>query len=286
MTRQEFLEYAAKQSYYNNKELTQYNIDNLQEKLGSNSDFIFNFLCRDGFNGELSIVRLEDNGFDWLHFIFTARSKETFYWEDIEQFVAAVVSISIYNCQAEEFYRSQDGRFWDENHKLRFETEEELFDYLVTVKYEHHPSISEKTYEMLRHFGWHKGRCIDTTEFEKELKNQGIILSQIQLDTIREFSGLEFSFSRCHDNFKFYSQNQMIEMLNNNSLEFTSEVYDCTQTRLLGRNVLEFGANDMQILSISERGEIFLDGISPFFRNALEYIHQNCRNLDKDVKWL
>ncbi len=265
MTRKEFLEFASKQnSFSTNKELAQYSIEKIKEKLGNHSNFICDFLFRDGFDGELYITRLENNGLDWLYIVISARINKIFFWEDIGQYVAAVVSISIYNCQAEEIYLSQDRRFWDENHKLKFKTEEELFDYLMTVKYDQHPSISEKTYEMLRHFGWYEGRRVDTTGFEKELKKRGIILSQIQLDSIREFGGLEFSFSRQNDYHKFYSPKDMIRKLHNNDLQFTCDAYNWNQTQLLGRNVLEFGTNAMQILSISESGQIFADGISPF----------------------
>lgn len=285
MTRKEFLEYAAKQQSCNHRELSQYSIENIRKKLSS-SDFIFDFLFRGGFKGDLSIVRLEDNGFDWLHIVISARSNETFYWEDIGQFVAVVVSIAIYNCQAERIFLSQDGRFWDEKHKIKFETEEELFDYLATVKYDQHLFISEKTYEMLRHFGWHNGRCVDTTELEKELESHEIILSQIQLDAIREFGGLEFSFSQQHDYQIFYSPIYMIEKLHNDDLQFVRDAYNWNQTQLLGKNVLEFGSNDMQFLSISERGQIFLDGFQPFCRNTLEYIHHVCQKLGDDVAWL
>lgn len=286
MTRKEFLEYAAKQSNYTNKELAKYSIENIREKLGNNSDFIFDFLFRDGLKGDLSIVRLEDNGLDWLHIIISARANETFYWEDIGQFVAAIVGIAVYNCLAEKIYLSQDGRFWDENHQLKFETEEELFDYLTTVEYDQNSIISEKTYEMLSHFGWYKGRCVDTTELEKELKSHEIFLSQIQLDAIREFGGLVFKFSRQHDYQEFYSPEKMIRRLHDNDLQFTRDAYDWNQTQLLGRNVLEFGTNDMQILSISESGQIFVDGIMPFCRNTLEYIHDVCQCLGADVRWL
>lgn len=286
MTRKEFLEYAVKQQNFNNRELAQYSIEKIQKKLGNNSDFIFNFLFRDGFNGDLSIEQLEENGLDWLHIVISCRSHETFYWEDIGQFVAAVVGIAVYNCPAEKIYLSQDGRFWDENHQLKFETEEELFDYLTTVEYDQNSIISEKTYEMLRHFGWHKNRCADTTELEKELKSHEIFLSQIQLDAIRKFGGLVFKFSRQHDYQEFYSPNYLIEKLRKDDLLFTRDVYNWNQTRLLGRNVLEFGTNDIQILSISESGQIFVDGLSPFCRNTLEYIHHVCQNLGDNVVWL
>lgn len=286
MTRKEFLEYAVKQQNFNNRELAQYSIEKIREKLGNNSDFIFNFLFRDGFNGDLSIERLEKNGLDWLHIVISSRSHETFYWEDIGQIVAAVVGIAVYNCLAEKIYLSQDGRFWDENHQLKFEKEEELFDYLTTIEYDQNSIISEKTYEMLRHFGWYKNRCVDTTELEKELKSHEIFLSQIQLDAIKGFGGLVFKFSRQHDYQEFYSPDYLIEKLRKDDLLFTRDAYNWNQTRLLGRNVLEFGTNDMQILSISESGQIFVDGLSPFCRNTLEYIHHVCQNLDDNVKWL
>ena len=101
MTRKVFLEYAAKQQNCNHRELSQYSIESIREKLGSSSDFIFDFLFRDGLKGDLSIVRLEDNGLDWLHIVISYRSNETFYWEYIGQFVDELVSIEIYNCKAE-----------------------------------------------------------------------------------------------------------------------------------------------------------------------------------------
>lgn len=88
-----------------------------------------------------------------------------------------------------------------------------MFDYLMKVEYDFHPVISEKTFEIMRHFGWYEDRHIDTTEFEKELKKYRIVLSQTQLDTISEFSGIEFSFSSHSFDNEFLSLDGIIELL-------------------------------------------------------------------------
>lgn len=111
------------------------------------------------------------------------------------------------------FYLSEDGRFWDDHHQLRFQREDELLDYLMKVEYDFHPVISEKTFEIMRHFGWYEGRHTNTTEFDKELKKYKIVLSQTQLDTISEFSGIEFSFSSHSFDNEFLSLEGIIELL-------------------------------------------------------------------------
>lgn len=289
MTREEFISRAANQVHFYNvedrggKEL----FDHLCEKCnGANMDFLFNFLYKNGFKGSIMFLRYENRSDDRLCIRICGSERKTFFWADINQYVSLIATISNYTCKVEEFYISQDGRFWDEYHKLRFQNEEELFDYLMTVEYDFHPVISEKTFEMLHHFGWYEGRRVDTSEFEQELKKRNITLSQIQLDAIREFSGLSFLFSRQQDRQEFYSLDYMIEMLNDNDLHFESEIYDFDHKNLVGKNVLEIGTNDMQYFSISLDGKIFIEGDKPVSRTVLEYIYSFCEHLPENVAWL
>lgn len=287
MTRKEFLEQAAHQAYFNNVEDIRGSklLDRLRQKCnGANMDFLFNFLYKNGFKGSVYFSRYEKISDDKLKIDISGNQWKTGFWEDIGQYASQVAVIRNCAFTIEEFYISQDGRFWDGDHKLRFEREEDLFDYLMTIEYDYHPVISEKTYEMLRHFGWYEGRRVDTSELEKELKNHNIILSQIQLDVIREFGGLEFSFSCCSDDQEFYTPEEMIERINNDDLDFDPAIYDIKRN-ILGKNALEIGSTDVPSFSIDEDGKIFVGGVL-FARTALEYIHWFCEHLGKNVDWL
>lgn len=240
----------------------------------------------DGFNGSIAVWRYGEITDDELYFHISCDYKSFCFWDDIGQYASEVVFTSIYSFVIERFYLSEDGCFWDENHKLRFQSEEELFDYLMSVEYDFHPVISEKTYEMMRHFGWYEGRRVDTSELERELKKHDITLSQIQLDAISEFSGLEFLFSRSSWNLEFNSIERMIDDLSCNELDFKPEVYDFYSKRLIGKNVLEFGWYDMRYFSISEDGKIFFDGDDPRGRSTLEFIYAFEKDMPVNVRWL
>lgn len=296
MTRKEFLEQAAKQVNFQNLEDTRDNaLDCFRNKLGItvDVDFLLNFFHENGFKGgSLGFSRSEKKSNDILRITFSCMPWTTCFWEDIGQYVSMVVYINgcTFNHSGthhiESFYLSENGLFWDEKHSLRFEKEEELFDYLLTIEYDFHPVIPEKTFEMLRHFGWCEGRRVDTTDFERELKKHGIVLSQIQLDAISEFSGLQFLFSRSSWNLEFNSIERMIDDLSCNKLDFRPEVYDFHSKRLIGKNVLEFGWYDMGYFSISEDGKIFLDGDDPRGRNILEFIYAFEIDMPENVSWL
>lgn len=286
MTRWEFLEQAAEQAgFYNVEDIREDIQDDLRKKCGgADMDFLFNFLYKNGFKGSVYISRFEKRSDDKLCIDISGNHWKTCFWEDIGKYASRVAVIS--NCAfiIEEFYISQDGRFWDGDHKLRFEREEELFDYLMTVEYDYHPVISEKTYEMLRHFGWYEGRRVDTTELEKELKKHGITLTEIQLDAIREFGGLEFRFSCSSQDQEFYTPEEMIERINNDDLDFDPAIYDIKHN-IWEKNALEIGSTDVPSFLIDEDGKIFVCGC-PSSRTVMEYIYSVCEHLDEDAKWL
>ncbi len=296
MTRKEFLEQASKQVNFMNLESNKENhLAHFRKYSQTYADpeFVFNFLYGDGFKGGgLGFSRCEKRSNDILSITFCFMPQSICFWDDINQYVSMVVYINgctfNHSCvqHIESFYLSEDGRFWDENHKLRFQSEEELFDYLMSVEYDFHPVISEKTYEMMRHFGWYEERRVDTSELERELKKHDITLSQIQLDAISEFSGLEFLFSRSSWNLEFNSIERMIDDLSRNELDFKPEVYDFYSKRLIGKNVLEFGWYDMGYFSISEDGKIFFDGDDPRGRSTLEFIYAFEKNMPVNVRWL
>lgn len=289
MTRKEFLEQASKQvNFMNLKSNKENHIDHFRKYSQTYADpeFVFDFLYGDGFNGDIVFERFENKSDDISCVSICCASDYIDFWEDIRQHVCRVAYIRNCTCCIEIFYLSEDGRFWDENHKLRFEKEEELFDYLLMAEFDFHPVITEKTYDVLRHFGWYEGRRVDTSELERELKKRGITLSQIQLDAISEFSGLTFSFSDWNANREFYSIEQMLDDLSHNQLSFEPEVYEFYSKRLIGKNVLEFGTDDQNSFSISDDGKVFSEGVDPVGRTVLEYIYSFCEDLNDNVKWL
>lgn len=66
------------------------------------------------------------------------------YWQDIGCRVGYCGGIC--NCSAyeiESFYISEQGKFYNQDHKLIAENEEDFFDYLTTVEYDFHPEIPQ-----------------------------------------------------------------------------------------------------------------------------------------------
>lgn len=292
MTRQEFLEQLVDHSNYfcnsDDHSAWEKTLNQIKTEFHNevNIDFLHDFLYGNGFKGSISIWRYEKNSGNKLYFnIGCRRPSSLYFWDDIGRYVSDVVYVFCFRCVIEKFYISEDGRFWDEQHTLRFETEEELFDYLLTVEYDYNPVIPEKTYEMLRHFGWYEGRRIDTFELEQELKKHSITLSQTQLDVIREFSGIALNFSAGSWNQEFYTIEEMIERIRENDLDFESEVYDSHSKILLGKNVFEFGSSDMEHFSLSGDGRIFIGSVL-VGRTVLEYIYDYLKDIPDNVRWL
>lgn len=294
MTRKEFLECIARRaSWFYNRDVHGWNfeLDLIRNKyhIDVNVDFVHDFLYKGGFKGTLAAWRYEIKSDDQLHFQIDCFPNCIYYWNDIDQYVSMIAKIGNCTCEIEKFFLSENGRFWDENHKLRFQTEEKLLDYLLAVEYDYHPIITEKTYEMLRYFGRYEGRRIDTTDLECELKKYGIMLSQIQLNAISEFGGLTFSFSDSHKDEKFRTIEYMIKKMNeenpHNKLDFDVEIRDPHIDKVIARNVIEIGYNDYCPIAIAEDGKVFSNG-SLFARTILEYIYAFGKDIPENVRWL
>ncbi len=289
MKRNEFLARAAENAFFSNVDIDKEKMLKRTRKMtciNVNLDFMFDFLCRGGLKGYLMFSRFEKKSGDKLEIGIFANYDSICFWEDIGMYVCMVAYIRNCTCYIEKIYLSEDGRFWDEHHKLLFTTEEELFDHLITAEFDFHPVITDKTYEMMRHFGWYEGRRVDTSKLERELEKHDITLSQKQLDAISEFSGLTFEFSACSWNLEFDSIERMIDELSRNELNFRPEVYDVHSKRLIGKNVLEFGWYDMGYFSISEDGKIFFDGEDPRGRSTLEFIYAFEKDMPVNGRWL
>lgn len=284
MTRSEFLEQASKQ--YNFGKFNLKKEDKLREirawsKLDFAPEFITDFLFGGGINGDLWFYRFENISDDRLTVDLSYNRYDPIsYWEDIGQFAASVARIR--NCVEiiEEFYLSEDGRFFDKNHKLKFQAEDELFDYLFTKEYDYHPVITEKTYEMLQHYGWYEGRRVDISPLVEYLQKQGITLSQIQRDAISEFSGLAF-FPHNTSVQEFYHVEDMVM----SESEVVPEVYDFYSKRLVGKNLLHIGSNYEQFFYLSDDGKIFVDKVDIKGRTILEYINWFSKDLPENVRW-
>ena len=206
-------------------------------------------------------------------------------WEDIGVTVYHIVYID--NCagNVDNLYMSEDGVFYNEKHKLIAENEEEFFDYLTTVEYDFHPVISERTYDMLRFFGWYEGRRVDTTDFECEMRQRSIVLTQKQLDFLSEFSGLYFSFKDVYYDWWFYT---LDEIFQDNSPQLRTGYKEAMhyQGETVALNALVCGdrIDTMCPLYVDSEGRI-LEGPFPYGRNTIESINHLANNVNEDVEW-
>lgn len=158
--------------------------------------------------GNISFERVEKHSNDELRFAL-GWCYPVEFWSDIGCVVNGIGIVD--NCagRIERFHISEQGKFYNQHHKLIAENIEDFAEYITTVEYDYHPKTTQRTYDMLRFFGWYEGRHIDTTAFEQELNRRGIELSKEQLDFFGEFSGLDFSFDS--DCWYFYSLEQILK---------------------------------------------------------------------------
>lgn len=158
--------------------------------------------------GRFSFKRIETKSGDELSYYF-GWGYPVQFWADINCVVNSVGILD--NCagRIERYFISEQGKFYNQDHKLIAENMEEFAEYITTVEYDYHPETTQRTYDMLRFFGWYEGRHIDTTVFEQELNRRGIELSKKQLDFFGEFSGLYFSFDS--DCWSFYSLEEILK---------------------------------------------------------------------------
>lgn len=134
--------------------------------------------------------RPEINSDDVLEFVIGPCIDSAEFWADINKtvfyngYIAGLAGI------IKTIFISSDGKFYDHKHELIAENEEDFFDFLLTVEYDFHPIIKESVYNVLREAGWYEGRCVDITALCNELRRRNIVLTNEQLDFIKEFSGI------------------------------------------------------------------------------------------------
>lgn len=226
--------------------------------------------------GGLTFKRSEKKSHDVLTFgLNWVRTVE--FWSDIDCVVNAIGDVE--NCagRIECFFISEQGKFYNQDHKLISENIEGFAEYITTVEYDYHPEIKQRTYDMLRFFGWYEGRHIDTTAFEQEMKRRGIELSKRQLDFFDEFSGLDFIFDS--DVWYFYSLDQIMEQnkINDPVLEKTNpRKY---QTVLCGKTM---GGP----IAVDAEGIIRFFYAIPLGRTTMECINHLCEGVREECKWI
>lgn len=283
MTRQEFISYSSKQLGFENFPYrSDFEVDTyIKNRLGiTKTDFVINFLYSGGINGDLSFCRREIKSGDILQIRLYSITKFTFWRDDIEQYVSEITVIS--NCASliEEFFISEDGRFWNKDNELRAENEEEFFDYLANVEYDFHPVISSRTYDILRHFGWYEGRHIDLTKFNSEMKKRGFELSEQQLAFFSEFSGLEVLFIPSDHDWRFFSLDEELDMA---EPEFFDGVYD--GSIMPGEIFIQIGFVAEAPLYLSLDGKIFGMRFIPLGRTPLESINNLVNNIPENYTY-
>lgn len=284
MTRQDFLSYASGQPRFKNEcpphTLTVADVtEHLQTIIGKNVGFVIDFLYSGGFKGVLGFHRSEKVSGDILHISIYYRWK-TYWREDIGQFVSEVATI--HNCAGfiEAFFVSEDGRFWNERNELKAENEEEFYDFLVNVEYDFHPIINPRTYEVLKHFGWYEGRRIDVTEFEKAMRNHGIVLTEQQLSFFSEFSGLNMWFEPSDRDFYFYTLEQVLE------IRYLHHINSLRDGSILpGETLIQVGISEDAEIFLSSDGRIFNINDLPKGRNTIESINTLINQIPENYKY-
>ena len=273
MTRLEFLKYVSNQEGSFHDSYT-------EDKL--------NGWIREAYDGVINTEKIVSffSGIGHLHFYRTeTKSGDELeidlrwlncieIWEDVGCAVNSIGFISNCSGRIEQFYISEYGKFYNRNHKLIAENEEKFFDYIATVEYDFHPEIKQRTYDMLRFFGWYEDRHIDTTAFEQELNRRGIELSKEQLDFFGEFSGLNFSFDS--DWWCFYTLDEILAKDD----YFAKKSSSCKYKTIL--------CGDTMGGPLAVDG----DGIIQFFyaipqgRTTMECINHLCEGVSEDCKWI
>ena len=280
MTNQEFVEriYASAKSvsYHNHKP---YSADEIVAEIRNiysgninTSKIVKCFLII----GDMIFERIEKRSNDKLtfslHWCYPVE-----FWSDIGCVVNGTGSVE--NCagRIEKFHVSEQGKFYNQYHKLIAESIEDFAEYVTTVEYDYHPEITKRTYDMLRFFGWYEGRHIDTTAFEQEMNRRGIELSKEQLDFFAEFSGLYFSFSS--DVWSFDSLEEIL----------TKDKYYVEQSSNNDKNqykIIYCGGTMGGPLAVDPNGIINCFWGIPQGRTTMECINHLCEGVSKDCEWI
>ncbi len=280
MTRQEFLDYASGQPLFDVYHKL-YSESNLTHKVsqhyrnGSNPQKIIDYFM--GI-GDVAFERIEEISKDILRISLLYSAGSNYYWNDIDCAVQYVGTTS--NCAGtiEVFYMSEQGKFYNQDHKMISENEEDFFDYLVTVEYDFHPEIPNRTYHILRHFDWSEDRHIDTSEFEQKMKKRGVEFTKAQLDFLSEFSDLYVSLPGV--NWNFSSLNDILE-------HYTSmPVNPGKQSKVVTEHAFACGFDDGGALYLTADGLIATSQNNPLGRTTMECINHLCNYSRENEPWL
>lgn len=280
MTTQEFLDYASKQPIYDLYHGS-YTKDELYEKIrkyytsGSNPEKIVEFFSS---VGRLAFERDEKKSDDTLIIDLRYMAFNCF-WEDIDCAVNAAGLIEDFAGEIKELYISEQGKFYDQDHTLIAETNEDLFDYLTTVEFDFHPEIRQRTYDMLEHVGWYPGRRVYMSEFDLKMRQRGIELTKEQLDFLSEFSGLQFIFD--DNSWRFYSLESILEYYHPLIIGTS-----CRNVRVVGKNIFECGCTMGSGIYLCENGLLAHGPEHLLGRTTMECVNHLCNYVSEDSKWL
>lgn len=219
MTRQDFLKSAQKYlQYFKSRENDVESV--IREKCNENDTDITAIIEFSKWIDNVALKRPENKSDDVLEFVVGPCVDSAEFWMDINKtvfyngYIAGLAGI------IKTLYISSDGKFYDHKHELIAGNEEEFFDFLLSVEYDFHPIIKESVYTVLREAGWYEGRCVDVTAFSNEQRN--IVLSNAQLDFIREFSGITVNpySERC----RFLSIDEILDSMPIYNSEFKTDI--------------------------------------------------------------
>ncbi len=226
--------------------------------------------------GSVFFNRIEKCSNDELRFTIIWRSRVE-YWQDINCVVNGAGIVE--NCAGivDRYFISEEGKFYNQDHKLISEDVEGFAEYITTVEYDYHPETTQRTYDMLRFFGWYEGRHVDTTAFEQEMNRRGIKLSEKQLAFFSEFSGLSFDFDG--DFFYFCSLEQIMK-----EKKITDPVLEKRNPRKYP--TILCGETVGGTLAVDSEGIIRYFYDIPWGRTTMECINHLCEGVSEDWKWI
>ncbi|MCM1167189.1 MAG: hypothetical protein NC299_15980 [Lachnospiraceae bacterium] len=262
MTTKEFFDFASKQLYFKDCTATagssREKLDRILHELCPvpfNSSIILDFLCdidcRSFYRAEKSSGDILLFNMGLLDLTYLAKSLLYFdnpidgvsYWSDIGSVAACCAEIK--NCSGviEYIFITEDGRFYNDKHCLKANFWEELFDYFASVEYNYRRPIHTRTYEYLSAAGWPRKNAVDLSDLYKTFCDNGIILTEKQLDFIREFSGFRLSFTNSSEKIKSVSSVFRIDFLSVERLISEDPQYDKEIHRpgYVNRNVIRVG---------------------------------------------
>lgn len=294
MTTEEFFEFASKQISFKDYTATagasREKLDRILHELYPAPfdssiilDFVYDMDCKTFYRTEKSSGDILIFNMRFMDLTYLAKSLQYFdnpiagvsYWSDIGSVAACCTEIN--NCSGviEYIFITEDGRFYNDKHRLIANSREELFDYYASVEYNYHRPIHVRTQKFLSAAGYPRKNAVDVSELYKTFCGNGIILTEKQLDFIREFSGFQLSFTNSPKEIKSMSNVFEIEFLSVERLIKEDPQYDKEIHRpgYVNRNVIRVGEQfcDMNFYLDSE-GIILDDRCYPMGHTVMECI--------------